>query len=226
MDLYTEGDWTTYEGLAAEQDYEPVVFGTKKSMPKPSPAKPKADKRTNFGGVAVKGIDKKKKKVARGAGLMSRPAAPAEEAEEEEPTVPSPFIKNTKNPYAALGAMMEAEEAEAEAEANALAKAAASKNVVEHVADAVANAMSKASKTPVARRTRTAFKSITQTMSDVVAAVSNSPMITGKWNQPAKENAAPAPRATKAAAAKAAAAKATVTKEPVAAPVRRSTRLK
>ena len=223
MDLYIEGDWTTYEGLSAEQDYEPVVFG-KKAASKPagarkSPAKPKEDKRINFRGVAAKGIDKKKKKAPRAAGLMKNREEEEveEEMEEETFSAPSPYIKSSKNKFAALGAIMDAEEAEAEAEERAKAKAEAdaANNVGLQVANAIGNFVREAGKTPVARRTRTAFKGIGDVMQGVVNAVA-SPFIE-RMNS--KENAEPAAKEPAAAKAKAKA-------PPVAAPVRRSTRLR
>ena len=81
-------------------------------------------------GVARPGIEKKnKKKEARGMGLMRKAMAvdaPPVEEEEEEVVAgePSPYIVDKKNPFDALGAMMDAEEAEAALAAKKAAEAA------------------------------------------------------------------------------------------------------
>ena len=108
----------------------------------------------------------------------------ATEEENDENVAPEPYIVTSKNPYAALGEAMEAEEAaEAEAARVAAAEAEAAKNrmvaLVAPVASVASAAVSVvvAGGTPVARRTRHAFNYVSETMTGVVAAVANSPMI-------------------------------------------------
>ena len=118
------GDWTTWEGLAGENSYEPEPRWGATAQPlkpaadgwnaarsvggrKPTPTKKHA-------GVANRGIEKKKKRGPRGGGLMKWNESTEENDENVAP--PTPYIVSSKNPYAALGEAMDAEEA-AEAEA-------------------------------------------------------------------------------------------------------------
>lgn len=189
-----DGDWTTWEGLAEENSFEPVVFGqrTKPAARNPSPAKKStaAPKPKGFvAGVSERGIQKKKKKN-RCAGLMKVAESPVAAVDSdddeafEEPSAPSPYIIDSKNPYAALGDLMDAEEAEEarEAEEKAKAEAAAAKK---------AEATKKAAKgdkkdesfieavaaSPIVRRTRGALKAFSTTFEKVVDFVKNSPQM-------------------------------------------------
>lgn len=182
------GDWTTWDGLTEENDTAPVVFGNKPAVKAPAAApaaaKPREVSKAKGTGVAFKGIEKKKKKP-RTAGLMkvveSPKAQPAEdEAEDaseevtfEGPSVPSPYIVNTKNPFAALGDLMDMEEAEEEAAAKAEAEAV-SKRAVAAKPSKITAAVEAVAASPIVRRTRGAIRS---TFEKVVDFVKNSPAL-------------------------------------------------
>lgn len=237
------GDWTTWDGLTEENDTAPVVFGNKPAVKAPAAApaaaKPREVSKAKGTGVAFKGIEKKKKKP-RTAGLMkvveSPKAQPAEdEAEDaseevtfEGPSVPSPYIVNTKNPFAALGDLMDMEEAEEEAAAKAEAEAV-SKRAVAAKPSKITAAVEAVAASPIVRRTRGAIRS---TFEKVVDFVKNSPalvdrsrsVLTEQNKSSANEKVevkvpAAAPKRAIAAPKRAAAA-------PEAAPMRRSSRLR
>ena len=254
------GDWTTWDGLSAEVDESTVVFGAAKQpaaagwkaaassssinrVPTSSAQKKKTERAQGF---QYKAIDKKKKKAPRAAGLMSIvPDAPEEmddEAEDiDENVAPSPYITSKKNAFAMLGDIMDAEEAEAEAEAAAAAAKAAAEAVAakkkavakpKSVVTIAMEAVEKKGLTPVARRTRTAFRGVSETLKGVVDAVS--PYLERSRSVLAEKGAtatnmlfgasaaesAPAAKVTKKAAAPPTSAAAE------AAPVRRSSRLR
>ena len=219
------------QGLSAENTYESVTFGKapgKKSTSK-SPRGGAAPVQRHAG-VSMKAI-KKKKKEPRGAGLMKLAAEPVPEPEEDVESVASPYIVDSKNPFGVLGDDMMTDEP------SAAKPVAAKKNIVEVVAEAASETIKAVGSTPVARRTRTAFKSISNTMSGVVAAIVNSPAhFAAMANKPAPaepaekpEVKAPAKSVTKPAAKPPVAkAKATAAPAMVAdnAPTRRSSRLR
>ena len=143
------------------------------------------------------------------------------------PQEPSPYITKKTNGFAALGAMMDEEEAAEEA---ARLKAEREANSMLAKVASIGNMIKEKTATPVARRTRTAFTAISQTMSDVIAAVS--PMIAAGKAPATKAAAAPpaaAPEASGVRPKRAPAAKPpTAAKAPIVheAPVRRSSRLR
>ena len=176
------------------------------------------------------------------------PDAPDEmddEAEDiDENAAPSPYITSKKNAFAMLGDIMDAEEAEAEAEAAAAAAKAAAEAVAakkkavakpKSVVTIAMEAVEKKGLTPVARRTRTAFRGVSETLKGVVDAVS--PYLERSRSVLAEKGATAtnllfgaSEKAEPAPAAKAATKKAAAPPKPAAAaaeaPVRRSSRLR
>lgn len=160
---------TTYEGLAAENSWEPVILGKQAAGASSAAASGWKSGKSTVGhriptpyekkairGAIDKQLKKKKKKAPRAAGFVFRDlhAQPTAPEEEEEEPMEEEYIVGSVNPFAALAVSADEEEMEAVAEA-ARAKAEAevaakAKAEAEVAAKAAAKAEAEAAKAKAA----------------------------------------------------------------------------